>query len=51
MPLRLVVAYGLILLVAAAVGAIYLHLTRERRAFGRAARAYRRARKAADRAG
>ena len=48
MPLRLIVAYALIALVAAAFAALYLHLTRERRAFGRAARAYRRARKAAE---
>ena len=49
MSLRLIVAYALIVLVFAALGAIYLRLTREQRAWGRALRAYRRAaRKAAD---
>jgi len=42
MSLRLIVAYVLIVLVAAALGAVYLHFTRENRAWGRALRAYRR---------
>ena len=52
MSLRLIVAYALIGLVAAALGAVYLHLTREQRAWGRALRAYRReARKTTDKDG
>ena len=52
MSLRLIVAYVLIVLVAAALGAVYLHFTRENRAWGRALRAYRRqARKTTDKNG
>jgi hypothetical protein len=52
MSLRLIVAYALIALVAAALGAVYLHFTRETRAWGRALRAYRReARKTTDKNG
>jgi len=52
MSLRLIVAYALIALVAAALGAVYLRLTREQRAWGRALRAYRReARKTTDKDG
>lgn len=49
MPLRLIVAYALIVLLAAAVGAAYLYFTRDRRAYRRAERAYNRARKASRR--
>ena len=52
MSLRLIVAYALIALVAVALGAVYLHLTRENRAWGRALRAFRReARKTPDKNG
>ena len=49
MPLRLIVAYALMVLLAAAFGAAYLYFTREQRAYRRAERAYNRARKAARR--
>lgn len=45
MPLRLLVAYALIALIAAILLGLYRHLTRERRAYDRVQRAYRRARK------
>ncbi len=50
MTLRLFAAYVMIVLIVGALGAVYLHLTRERRAFGRADRAYRRAKRKSDKA-
>jgi uncharacterized iron-regulated membrane protein len=51
MPLRLLIAYFLIALVVASLTAVYLHLTRDQRAFRRGERAYRRAHKARRKAG
>lgn len=48
MPFRQIAAFVLIALVLAAVGAVYLYLTRGERAYARALRGYRRARKGRD---
>jgi hypothetical protein len=48
-PLRLVVAYALIALIAAILCGVYRYVTHERRAYDRVQRAYRRARRAAER--
>jgi len=46
MPVRMIIAYSLMLLVVAVLVAAYLYITREWRAYDRCERAYRRAQRA-----